>query len=64
MFKPSMPHEIWAGLSDHARRIAARIKTAPGEWPTGAGVMHPLSARRAEVTGKPAEVPGRAPVRR
>ena len=62
-FKPSMPHEIWAGLSPHAQRISARIKTAPGEWPAGAGVMHPLSAKRAEVTGKPPEVPGRAPVR-
>jgi hypothetical protein len=46
-FKVSMPHEIWAGLGDHARAISARIRTAPGEWPAGAGVMHPLAAARA-----------------
>ena len=41
-FQPSMPHEIWATLSPHAQRICGRIKTEPGEWPAGAGVMHPL----------------------
>jgi hypothetical protein len=50
-FKPSMPHEIWAGLSPHAQRISAPIKTAPGVWPAGAGVMHPLAAKRAEASG-------------
>jgi Phytanoyl-CoA dioxygenase (PhyH) len=50
-FQPSMPHEIWATLSPHAQHICARIKTAPGEWPAGAGVMHPLSSKRAEANG-------------
>jgi hypothetical protein len=57
-FKPAMPHEIWAGLSRHAQRIAARIKTAPGEWPAGAGVMHPLANRRSEATGAAPWIPG------
>jgi hypothetical protein len=52
-FDPSMPHEIWAGLSDHARRICARIKTDPGVWPAGAGVMHPLASKRSEAKGSP-----------
>ena len=51
LFQASMPHDLWATLSPHAQRICARIKTAPGEWPEGAGVMHPLAARRAEVNG-------------
>ena len=48
MFKPSMPHEIWETLSPHAQAISARIKTAPGEWPAGAGAMHPLASERAK----------------
>ena len=58
-FKPSMPHEVWLGLSEHARKICARIKTAPGAWPAGAGVMHPLANRRSEAKGSPSDVPGR-----
>jgi hypothetical protein len=51
-FKPSMPHEIWATLGPHAQRISSRIKTAPGEWPAGAGIMHPLASKRAEAGGR------------
>ncbi|HXC56422.1 MAG TPA: phytanoyl-CoA dioxygenase family protein [Rhizomicrobium sp.] len=43
----SMPHDIWAALGPHARKICRHIKTEPGVWPAGAGVMHPLAARRA-----------------
>jgi hypothetical protein len=42
-----MPHEIWAALSPHAQAISSRIKTRPGEWPAGAGAMHPLASERA-----------------
>ena len=47
-FAPSMPHDIWKSLSPHAQRVSRRIKTAPGVWPAGAGVMHPLSSSRQE----------------
>jgi hypothetical protein len=47
-----MPHGIWATLSPHAQRICGRIKTAPGEWPAGAGIMHPLASKRAEAGGR------------
>jgi Phytanoyl-CoA dioxygenase (PhyH) len=57
-FDPSMPHDLWAGLSPHAQRICARIKTAPGVWPAGAGVMHPLASRRSEAKGSPSVVAG------
>ena len=57
-FEPSMPHEIWAGLSPHAQRICARIKTAPGVWPAGAGVMHPLASKRTEAKGSPSVAAG------
>ena len=57
-FAESMPHEIWAGLSPHARRISARIKTAPGVWPAGAGVMHPLASKRSEAKGAPSPIAG------
>ena len=50
-FRPSMPHEIWATLSPHGQQIARQIKTAPGVWPAGAGVMHPHANKRAEATG-------------
>jgi hypothetical protein len=62
-FKLSMPHAVWEGLGDHARKITARIKTAPGEWPAGAGVMHPLANRRSEAKGAPSDVPGQPPQR-
>ena len=44
----SMPHEIWETLSPHAQRACRYIKTEPGVWPAGAGVMHPLAAKRKE----------------
>ena len=57
-FKPSMPHALWETLSPHARRICARIKTAPGEQVAGAGVMHPLASKRAEANGGRALIAG------
>ena len=62
-FKVSMPHDVWAKLSPHGQRIAARVKAAPGVWPAGAGVMHPLANKRAEAKGAPSDVPGGAGVR-
>ena len=50
-FQPTMPYAIWETLTPHAQRICARITTEPGEWPAGAGVMHPLAAKRAEASG-------------
>ncbi len=44
----SMPHDIWESLSPHAQRACRYIKTDPGVWPAGAGVMHPLAAKRKE----------------
>jgi ectoine hydroxylase-related dioxygenase (phytanoyl-CoA dioxygenase family) len=47
-FIRSMPHAIWTTLSAHAQRACRNIVCDPGEWPRGAGVMHPLlNARRA-----------------
>ena len=43
-----MPHEVWETLSDHAQHICRFIKTEPGEWPAGAGVMHPLASQRRQ----------------
>jgi hypothetical protein len=51
-----MPHEVWASLSAHAQAIARRIKTEPGVWPAGAGVMHPLASKRKEAKARAAEV--------
>jgi len=51
-FAPSMPHDIWKSLSPHAQRASRRIKTAPGIWPAGAGVMHPLSSSREEAKAR------------
>lgn len=48
-YKPTMPHEIWEALSPHAQRICRQIKSEPGVWPAGAGLMHPLAARRADL---------------
>jgi hypothetical protein len=44
----SMPHDIWEKLSPHAQNISRYVKTEPGVWPAGAGVMHPLAAKRKE----------------
>lgn len=51
-FIPSMPHEIWKALSPHAQHVSRRIKMAPGVWPAGAGVMHPLSSSREEAKAR------------
>lgn len=58
-FKPTLPHEMWLGLAEPGRRIAQRVRAAPGVWPAGAGVMHPLASGRAAAKGAPADVPGR-----
>ncbi|HEY0107129.1 MAG TPA: phytanoyl-CoA dioxygenase family protein [Rhizomicrobium sp.] len=42
----SMPHAVWETLTAHAQHISRRVKTEPGVWPAGAGVMHPLAALR------------------
>lgn len=47
-FWKSMPHEIWETLSPHAQAISRYVKTEPGVWPAGAGVMHPIADKRAE----------------
>jgi len=44
----SMPHEIWESLSPHAQALSLRVKSEPGVWPAGAGVMHPVAAKRKE----------------
>jgi hypothetical protein len=41
-----MSHEVWETLSDHGKRLCRFIKTEPGVWPKGAGVMHPLASKR------------------
>jgi len=48
----SMPHEIWATLSPHGKHICRAIKTEPGVWPAGAGVMHPIAAKRQEAKAR------------
>lgn len=48
LYWKSMPHEIWQTLSPHAQRACRYIKTEPGIWPAGAGVMHPIAAKRKE----------------
>jgi hypothetical protein len=45
-FRGTMPHEVWEHLSDYAQRLARSVKTDPGVWPAGAGVMHPLLSSR------------------
>ena len=42
----TMPHDIWRTLTPHGKHICRRVKASPGEWPAGAGVMHPLGAER------------------
>jgi hypothetical protein len=42
----SMPHEIWETLSPHGKAISRFVKTEPGVWPAGAGVMHPAADQR------------------
>ncbi len=34
--------------NEHAQHICRFIKTKPGEWPAGAGVMHPLASQRKQ----------------
>ncbi|MBV7339720.1 phytanoyl-CoA dioxygenase family protein [Chloroflexi bacterium TSY] len=48
-FTQSMPHEIWETLTPHGQHICRTIKAEPGVWPAGAGIMHPLRGKRAEV---------------
>jgi len=42
----TMPHERWESLSDHARHLCRLVRCEPGQWPAGAGVMHPLASER------------------
>ncbi len=42
----TMPFEIWESLTPHAKDICECVRAEPGQWPNGAGVMHPLVAGR------------------
>lgn len=44
--RQTMPHHIWETLTAHAQRLSRPIRAEPGEWPAGAGVMHPLKSER------------------
>ncbi|MGK0222802.1 MAG: hypothetical protein ACI9ON_002042 [Limisphaerales bacterium] len=46
LFLKTMPHEIWQGLSVHGQQICEKVVQPEGEWPAGAGVMHPLAHQR------------------
>ena len=50
---PTMPHEVWYSLSPYARHISRLVKCERGDWPTGAGVMHPLASERRGVKKPP-----------
>ena len=50
--KKTMPHRIWTTLSPHAQHLSRYIKAAPGVWPAGAGVMHPLASKRREAAAQ------------
>ncbi|HKN01861.1 MAG TPA: phytanoyl-CoA dioxygenase family protein [Candidatus Binataceae bacterium] len=56
-FQPAMPYEIWAGLSPHAQRISLLTRLPPGEWPAGAGVMHPLANERRTAKASRGKLP-------
>jgi len=48
----SMPYERWQALSEHGRHIARAAVCAQGEWPAGAGFLHPLLCeRRKAISG-------------
>ena len=55
-FAGTMPHDLWKTLPPRSRKMCEAIKTAPGVWPAGAGVMHPLASRRKEAKEKAAAV--------
>ena len=62
--KQTMPHEIWATLSPHARRICRHVVADARVPPQGAGAMSPLTNQRRAAAGKrevPADFP-RGPV--
>jgi hypothetical protein len=41
-----MPHELWAGLSEHGKRICRYVVCDPGEPVIGAGFTHPRGRDR------------------
>ena len=47
-FQRTMPHDLWLTLSPHAQKLTHHIATKPGQWPFGAGELHPLSSMRAK----------------
>lgn len=46
LFLKTMPHQVWQGLSPRGQEICKKVVQAEGEWPAGAGVMHPLAHQR------------------
>ena len=47
----SMPFENWLTLDEQGRQIARAVVCPEGEWPAGAGFMHPLLAERQKAAG-------------
>ncbi len=46
----SMPFALWSSLSEHGRHICRAVVCPEGEWPAGAGFMHPLYSERAKAS--------------
>ena len=57
-FAQSMPDEIWQRLTPHAQHVCRRIRAPAGQWPFGAGFMHPLAAERFQVYADAAKEAG------
>ncbi len=54
-YRRTLPHALWLTLSPQAQHLARHVKTDPGVWPEGAGVMHPLAAERQKAKAQAPE---------
>ena len=52
-FKQTMPSSVYNQLGEYAQHLSRRVVAAEGEWPAGAGKMHPVAAERTRLQQEP-----------
>lgn len=56
--REAMPHDLWRTLGPFAQRLCRHVVAPEGQWPDGAGVVHPLAGVRRAASSIPVPATG------
>ncbi len=56
--REAMPYELWQTLGPFAQQLCRYVVAPEGQWPDGAGVVHPLASVRRAASSTPVDATG------